>query len=159
VGDRAIFAGFCAGAAAFCADLLTKSYAVTHLSTAALVFNHKPAELPKRIAMCVIAIAVAAVLAHFARQRGIGRIWGAWIGVGLLVAGVLGNGISTYLWSRGVPDFFNVAGDEYWNLADFEIAIGLTGGIVSIAATAILAYVRERLNPVPPPPSGESASG
>ena len=102
MGDRAILGGLFVGTAAFCADLLTKDYAVVHLSDSALVFNHKPAELPRRLAMCLIAIGVTYALAQVARRRGIGRIWGGWIGVGLLVAGVLGNGVSSYVWPAGV---------------------------------------------------------
>lgn len=137
-----MLAGLFACVVAFNADLLSKAYAVSHVT---VVYNHRPADLARRIVMALVAVAVTYILARLARRRGIGRIWGAWIGAGLLVAGVLGNGISSYLWARGVPDFLQPAGNEFWNLADFEIAVGLTGGIVATAAAAVLAYVRERI--------------
>jgi lipoprotein signal peptidase len=72
-----------------------------------------------------------------------GEIWGAWIGCGLLVAGIMGNGLSRVIWSRGVPDFIH-AGDRWiWNVADFAIGLGLVGGVVSIAVAGLGAYVRE----------------
>ncbi len=146
-------------AAAFTADLLSKTYAVSHVAASGIVYNHKPAELPWRVMMSLVAVGVTYVLARLARRRGIGRIWGLWIGVGLLVAGVLANGVSSYLWTGGVPDFLRPAGNEFWNVADFEIAIGLTGGIASTAVGAVFVYARERLaRPVPLPPSAESAS-
>ena len=61
----------------------------------------------------------------------------------LLVAGVLANGISPLLWAHGVPDFIAVGGGWVWNLADFEIAIGMTGGILSVGVSAVVVYARE----------------
>jgi hypothetical protein len=61
------------------------------------------------------------------------------------VAGILANGISPLLWARGVPDFIGVGGGWVWNVADFEIAIGLTGGILSVAFSAVVLYTRERV--------------
>ena len=46
----------------------------------------------------------------------------------------------------GVPDFIDM-GRQMWNLADFMIGLGLTGGVVSIAVCAVLAFTRERLAP------------
>jgi lipoprotein signal peptidase len=63
---------------------------------------------------------------------------------GLLVAGTLGNGLSRALWTRGVPDFVPI-GPDAWNLADFAIAVGLSGGIVSLFGTAFVAYGRGRI--------------
>jgi lipoprotein signal peptidase len=71
-----------------------------------------------------------------------GEIWGAWVGCGLLVAGIMGNGLSRLMWERGVPDFIH-AGDRWvWNVADFAIGLGLVGGIASIAVTGLVAAVR-----------------
>src|SRR5579862_1830129 len=154
--DRAPLAGLVVCATAFSADLLSKTLAVFQLPAGKVVYDPKPAELQWRGLMCAVALAVTVALAAIARRRGIGRIWGAWVGLGLLVAGVLANGVSSYLWSRGVPDFLDPGGNDFWNLADFEIAIGLTGGIVSIAVTAALAYARERIGPELPP-SAETA--
>ena len=94
--------------------------------------------------MSVLAVAVTAVIAGLARRQGFGRLWGGWVGVGLLVGGVLGNGLSRFIWSRGVPDFIHSPSPDIWNVADFEIAIGLTGGIISMAIAAIIVYARER---------------
>jgi lipoprotein signal peptidase len=94
--------------------------------------------------MSVVAVVGVVVLTRLASWRGIGRIWGAWVGVGLLVAGIVGNGVSRVIWTRGVPDFVTM-GREVWNLADFEIGVGLTGGVASIAVAALLAFARERL--------------
>ena len=38
-----------------------------------------------------------------------------------------------------MPDYLP-AGDWYWNLADLMIGVGLTGGILSLFATALVAY-------------------
>ena len=95
--------------------------------------------------MSLVAIAVGYVLARVAASRGLGRQWGVWIGCALLVAGILSNGISPLLWAKGVPDFIAVNGGWVWNVADFEIAIGLTGGILSVAFCALVVYARERV--------------
>ena len=84
-------------------------------------------------------------LVQFAAQRGLGRQWGVWIGCSLLVAGILANGISPLLWTQGVPDFIDVRGGWVWNVADFEIAVGLTGGLISVVLSAIVVYTRERV--------------
>jgi lipoprotein signal peptidase len=130
--------------AAFAVDLLTKQWAVSrHLDR--VVFNHRASELPFRIAMSFVAVAVAAVLARLAARRGLGRQRGVWVGCGLLLAGVLGNGLSPIFWSRGVPDFIHLPDGSVGNLADFEITFGVAGGILSVAVAAVLVYAREAL--------------
>ena len=126
-------------------DLLTKRWAVAHSS--ALIFNDKPSQLALRALMCVAAIAVAAFLTWLAARRGLGRQWGVWVGAALLVAGVLANGISPLLWDEGVPDFIEVGGGWVWNVADFEIAIGMAGGLISVGISAAIVYARERSRP------------
>jgi lipoprotein signal peptidase len=107
-----------------------------------LLYNGKPSALLHRVAMSLIALAATVVLARLARWRGMGEIWGAWVGCGLLVAGIMGNGLSRLMWERGVPDFIH-AGDRWvWNVADFAIGLGLVGGIASIAVTGLVAAVR-----------------
>lgn len=128
---------------AIAVDLLSKQWAVVHANV--LIFNASPSELPLRLLMSLVAIAVGFVLARVAAQRGLGRQWGVWIGCALLVAGILANGISPLLWTQGVPDFIAVNGGWVWNVADFEIAIGLTGGILSVAFCAVVVYARERV--------------
>ena len=143
--DRAAAAGAAAFLLALGADFLTKVYAVSQGGLGRVVYNDAHAgDFPRRVAMSLLALAVTAVIAGIGRRHGFGRLWGAWVGVGLLVGGVLGNGLSRFIWSRGVPDFIHTASPDIWNLADFEIAIGLTGGIVSMAVTAIIVYARER---------------
>jgi lipoprotein signal peptidase len=111
-----------------------------------LVYNGtRPPDLLHRAAMSVLAVLVTVLLARVARWRGIGEIWGAWVGCGVLVAGIAGNGVSRLIWSQGVPDFIH-AGDRWiWNVADFAIGIGLTGGVASVAVAAFGAYLRERV--------------
>jgi lipoprotein signal peptidase len=116
---------------AFAADLVSKQWAVAHAGR--LIFNDSASALPFRCLMSFVAIAVALILARLAALRGLGRQWGVWIGCALLVAGVLANGISPLLWAQGVPDFIDVRGGWVWNVADFEIAIGLAGGILSLS--------------------------
>jgi lipoprotein signal peptidase len=130
--------------AAFAVDLLTKQWAVSH-HLDRVVFNHRASELPVRVLMSFVAVAVAAVLASLAAQRGLGQQRGLWVGCGLLLAGVLGNGLSPIFWSRGVPDFIDLPGGSVANLADFEITFGLIGGILSVAFAAVLVYGREAL--------------
>ena len=128
---------------AFTADLLSKHWAVAYSN--ALVFNHAPSRLPFRVLMSFVAVAVGYALVRLAARRGLGRQWGVWIGCALLVAGILANGISPLLWAQGVPDFIDVRGGWVWNVADFEIAIGLTGGLISVVLSAIVVYTRERV--------------
>jgi lipoprotein signal peptidase len=128
--------------AAFVLDLVTKEWFVAHGD---VIYNHRPVELVRRLAMSVVALAVTAALARLARWRGLGRIQGAWIGAGMLAGGVVGNGISPFVFGRGVPDFIDVSGGWVWNLADFEIVLGLLGGPLSIVVAATVTYARERL--------------
>jgi hypothetical protein len=107
-----------------------------------LLYNGRPSDLLHRVVMSVVALAATAVLARLARWRDMGEIWGAWAGCGLLVAGIMGNGVSRLIWARGVPDFIH-AGDRWvWNVADFAIGLGLVGGIASIAVTGLAAALR-----------------
>jgi hypothetical protein len=129
--------------AAFAADLVSKRWAVEHSDR--VIFNHTPTELPFRLLMSFVAAAVGLVIARLALQRGLGRQWGIWIGCALLVAGTLANGVSPLLWDRGVPDFIDLHRGWSWNVADFEIAIGLVGGILSVALSAVVVYARERV--------------
>ena len=135
--------------AAFAADLVSKQLAVSHLG--GIVYNDRSSELALRIAMSLVAVAVAVALGRLARLRGLGRQWGLWVGAALLVAGVLANGVSAFLWARGVPDFIDLRDGWVWNLADLEIAVGMTGGIVSVAVSAVVLYVREAQSGGVPP--------
>lgn len=128
-------------AGAVAADLLSKQWAVSH--SGSLIYNGRSSELPLRVLMSLVALAVALVLARLAALRGLGRQWGVWLGATLLVAGVLANGVSPLLWEHGVPDFIAVGGGWVWNLADFEIAVGMTGGILSVGISAVVVYARE----------------
>jgi lipoprotein signal peptidase len=128
---------------AFVVDLASKRWAVAHAGV--LVFNHTPSRLPLRLLMSLVAVAVGFALTQLAARRGLGRQWGVWVGCGLLVAGILANGVSPLLWARGVPDFIAVQGGWVWNIADFEIAIGLTGGLLSIVVSAVVVYAREQI--------------
>jgi hypothetical protein len=128
---------------AFAVDLATKAWAIDHANV--VVYNPMPGELPRRIVMSIVAIGVAVVLAQVAMRRGLGRQWGVTIGCALLVAGILANGVSSLVWSDGVPDFIDVGDGWVWNLADFEIGVGLTGGILSVAVIAVGVYTREKV--------------
>jgi lipoprotein signal peptidase len=130
-------------AAAFAADLLSKTWVVQ--SSQDVVFNTRANDLLPRVVMSAVAITVAVGLTRLARWRGLGRAWGVWVGCALLVAGVLANGVSPFLWSRGVPDFIHVSGGWVWNVADFEIALGMTGGLLSIVVGAGFVYTREAI--------------
>jgi hypothetical protein len=144
--DRASGAGLAAFLFIVSVDLGTKGYADLTTEPGFVVFNHtRSGDLPQRLGMSLLAVVVMYALALGAHRLGIGRLWGGWIGVGLLTGGVLSNGASYLIWNGGVPDFIRPGGDFIWNVADFAIGIGLTGGVVAIAATALLAFVRERL--------------
>jgi len=132
-------------AVALSLDLCTKSFAVAFFDPRFVYYNHSnPSEYARRLVMSLAAFAATYALDRGAQRLGIGRLWGAWIGTGLLAGGVIGNGVSRLIWTRGVPDFLLI-GRDMWNIADFEIGIGLAGGVASIAATAFIAYARERL--------------
>jgi hypothetical protein len=128
--------------AALCADLVTKALAVAY--DRQVYFHAVAGELPRRVVMCALAVAAAVLITHVAARRGFGRPWGAWIGAPLLVAGVLGNGLSVVIWSRGVPDFI-VTGDWIGNLADFEIFFGIVGGFLTLIVGFCLTYARAAL--------------
>ena len=85
--------------AALGGDLLSKEWATGH--AVELVYNRTPSELPLRVLMSLVAIGVAVTLARGAAMRGLGRQWGVAVGCALLVAGVLANGVSALIWSRG----------------------------------------------------------
>jgi hypothetical protein len=128
--------------AALTADLVSKSLAAAY--DRHVYFHPVAGELPKRIVMSAFAVAAAVVLTQVAARRGFGRPWGAWIGAPLLVAGVLGNGLSVLIRSRGVTDFI-VTGDWIGNLADFEIFFGIVGGVLALIVGFCLAYARAAL--------------
>jgi hypothetical protein len=127
---------------ALAGDLISKAWVVGH--DPHVYFNEVAAELPRRGAMCLLAIAVVAGLTKLAAHRKLGRPWAAWVGGALLVAGVLGNGVAALVWKQGVPDFI-VTGDWDGNVADFEIWFGLVGGIFATALGFMLLYAREKL--------------
>ena len=145
--DRAAAAGLVAFVLAVAVDLLTKMYAVSHGGLGLVAYNDTHAgDFERRVLMSLAAVAFTFVAAVVARRRGLGRIWGAWIGAGLLVGGVIANGVSQFIWAQGVPDFIHLysLSPDVWDVADFEIAWGLTGGIASIAVVALIVYARER---------------
>lgn len=135
--------GLGAFVAALALDLLTKVYVVGHsVAPRAVLYNQRPHDLALRIDVSLLTLAVVYVLTVVARRCGIGRLWGAWIGVGVLLGGTLGNGVSSYLWARGVPDFIHLSGGWVWNVADFEIVAGLLGAAASVVVSATAAYLR-----------------
>ena len=141
-------ASICSGAfaVAFTLDLLTKLFAVAWLAgPSEIIYNDRPHDMAMRLDVCVVTVGVVYLLERVAVRRGIGRLWAAWVCVGVLVAGTLGNGVSSYLWAAGVPDFIHVGGGWLWNVADFEIVFGLLGTAASIVGSAVVAYVRAAL--------------
>jgi ABC-type Fe3+ transport system permease subunit len=148
--DRAAVAGGVVCVVAIAADLLTKTYAVDTGRLGLVAYNDTHAgDFARRVAMSLVAVVFAAAITVAAGRRGLGRQWGAWLGTGLLVGGVLANGLSSFIWSHGVPDFIHLysLSPDVWDVADFEIAIGLTGGIASVALGAVVAYARGRRRP------------
>ena len=148
--DRAAAAGGLVCVLAIAADLLTKAYAVDTGRLGLVAYNDTHAgDFARRVAMSLVAVVFAGAVTVAARRRGLGRQWGAWVGTGLLVGGVLANGLSSSLWSHGVPDFIHLysLSPDVWDVADFEIAIGLTAGIASVAIAAVVAYARGRRRP------------
>ena len=126
-------------------DLLTKVYAVERFyGHDSIVYNGRPHDLAVRIDVSLVTIAAVYLLERAGRRRGLGRLWGAWICVGVLIAGTLGNGVSSYLWARGVPDFIHLSGGWVWNVADFEIVFGLLGAAASVVLSGVIAYARSR---------------
>ena len=153
--DRAALAGLVAFLVVFAVDLLTKTVAVSHGGLGLVVYNDTHAgDFVRRVVMSAAAVAFTFAAAVVARQRGLGRLWGAWVGAGLLVGGVLANGVSQFIWSRGVPDFIHIysLSPDVWDVADFAIWWGLVGGVTSIAVAALIAYGRDRRNARPAAP-------
>jgi Signal peptidase (SPase) II len=133
-------------------DLGSKVLAIAYdADGTVVVYNDRPGQFALRILMSLVAVGVTYLLTRGARRLAIGRLWGAWIGAGLLAGGVMGNGISSLIWSRGVPDFIHTPA-YVWNLADFEISFGVTGGLLSVVIAALSAFVSERR--LPPPAHG-----
>jgi hypothetical protein len=124
-------------------DLLLKAGFVAWSDS--VYFHDRDGRFASRLGLSAVAVAVTFGLSRLARWRGYGEIWGAWVGVGLLVGGVLANGASRLIWERGVPDYI-YAGDWIWNVADFMIGLGLTGGILSLFGTALVAYARGKIH-------------
>lgn len=125
-------------AVAFAADLATKEWAVA--GGRDVLYHDAASRLPLRVLLGVVTVTAAFAIDRVARLRGLAPQWGAWIGCALLVSGTLANGVSALLWRQGIPDFIDVGGGWVWNVADFEIAIGLAGGLLSVAVSAALAY-------------------
>jgi lipoprotein signal peptidase len=139
----AIAAG--AFACALALDLLTKVYAVERFHAfGAVAYNDRPHDLWVRVDVSLLTIAAVFLLQRAGRGRGLGRLWGAWICIAVLIAGTLGNGVSSYLWMRGVPDFIHLPDGWVWNIADFEIVLGLLGAAVSAIVNGVIAYARSR---------------
>jgi hypothetical protein len=148
--DRAAAGGGLVCVLAIGADLLTKAYAVDTGRLGLVAYNDTHAgDFARRVAMSLVAVVFAEAITVASRRRGLGRQWGAWLGTGLLVGGVLANGLSSFIWSHGVPDFIHVysLSPDVWDVADFEIATGLTAGIASVAIAAVVAYARGRHRP------------
>ena len=125
--DRAAVTGAVVLVVAMTVDLGSKVFAVSHGGLGLVAYNNTHnGDFTRRVVMSLVAIAFTCLAAVVARQRGIGRLWGAWIGVGLLVGGVLANGLSQFIWSRGTPDFihFYSLSPDVWNIADFENLVG-----------------------------------
>lgn len=136
--------GVVAFAFTFGVDLGSKALAVAASPARAIVYDHRHVgDGGVRVFLSLVAVLVLVLASVVAERRGIGRLWGAWICVGLLLGGIVGNGVSHLLWSRGTPDFIWVPGRYVWNLADFAIGLGLMGSFVSVAVAALFAAVRD----------------
>lgn len=132
-------------AAAVSLDLATK--AVVVVLGGVSIYNRAPSQLAERFGVMAATFVVTALLTRLGEWRGTGRPVGAWVAVGVLAGGTVGNGVSGFLWSRGVPDFVPMGGGWEWNLADFEIVLGLLGTVASFAVTAIAAWLQSRRTP------------
>jgi hypothetical protein len=125
-------------------DLSSKALAVAASPPLVVVYDHRHVgDGVSRILLSLAAVAAVAGGSVVAARRGIGRLWGAWVCVGLMLGGIAGNGISHLVWSRGTPDFVWLPGRYVWNLADFAIGLGLMGGFVSVAVAALFAAARD----------------
>jgi hypothetical protein len=139
------FAGAVAFVFALGVDLGSKLVAVSLQGSIRVVYDARHVgDFDRRLLLSLAAILVTYVLALLASWRGMGRLWGAWVGLGLLLAGIAGNGLSHSIWSRGTPDFIWASGQWVWNIADFAIAIGLAGGVGSVGVAALAAAWRDR---------------
>jgi len=121
-------------------DFGSKVWAVSQDS--GVVYHDVPSRLALRLGACLLTLAFAAALSVYAVKVGLGAPFGLWIGCGLAVAGIVANGVSSMLWAGGVPDFIPAGGGWVWNVADFEIVLGMTGGLISLGLAAVVAYVR-----------------
>jgi hypothetical protein len=130
-------------AASFAVDLVTKIFAVASLARPSeIIFNDRPPDLLMRVDVCLVTIGVVYLLERAVLRRGVGRLSAAWLCVGVLVGGTLANGVSTYLWAAGVPDFISLSDGWKWNVADFEIVFGLLGTAAAIVTSVAVAFVR-----------------
>lgn len=125
-------------------DLGSKALAVAASPPLAVVYDSRHVgDGVSRIVLSLAAVAAVSGGSVVAARRGIGRLWGAWVCVGLLLGGVAGNGVSHLVWSRGTPDFIWLPGRYVWNVADLAIGFGLMGSFVSVAVAAFFAAVRD----------------
>lgn len=125
-------------------DLGSKAFAIAASPPLVVVYDHRHVgDWRSRLLLSLAAIVTVCGGSVLAERRGIGRLWGAWLGVGVLLGGVAGNGVSHLLWSRGTPDFIWMPGRYIWNLADFAIGLGLLGAFASVAAAALVAAARD----------------
>jgi lipoprotein signal peptidase len=136
LGSRVIALAF---AGALVVDFASKVWVVS--SSAGVSYNDVPSKMALRLFGCLVTLVCVAALSAYAARVGLGRQFGLWIGCGLVIGGIVANGISSMLWARGVPDFIAASG-WVWNLADFEIAFGTIGGLLSLGVAAVAAYVR-----------------
>lgn len=136
---------FASAGAVLVVDLATKALAVQDPARFGAGVIHNP-ELPhllERALVIVATVIVIALLSLAAQRRGIGPIPAVWVAGGLLVGGVLGNGISGVIWRAGVPDFID-RGARMWNLADFSIGLGMLLFLISTTGYVIRAAVLAR---------------
>ena len=132
--------GLCAFALGVFVDLASKAGAV--VSDSGVIYHDGPSKMAFRILGCLVTVLCVATLTAYASEAGLGRQFGLWIGCGFAVAGIVSNGLSALLWSHGVPDFISVGAGWVWNVADFEIVVGTTLGLLSYVVAAVAAYVR-----------------
>jgi hypothetical protein len=127
-------------AAALFVDLVSKAWAVSADST--VVYHDTPSKAAVRLLGCLLTVICVAALTSYAAKSGLGRQFGLWIGCGVAVGGIVSNGLSATLWSKGVPDFIPAGGGWFWNLADAEIVLGMTAGLLSYLLAAVIAFAR-----------------
>jgi hypothetical protein len=127
-------------AAAVFVDLVSKVLVVS--ADFAVVYHDTASKMAVRLIGCFVTVACVAALTVYATRTGLGRQFGLWIGCGAAIGGIVANGVSATLWSRGVPDFIPAGGGWFWNVADAEIVAGTTLGLLSYALAAVIAYSR-----------------